>query len=218
MTPPGRRVSRNWYDRGIKRAFDLGVLIAAHVVLLPVWALLWTVIPAAIWIEDRGPVFYSQLRVGRGGKLFRVYKFRSMIPDAERRTGTVWAEKNDPRVTRVGKVLRLTALDELPQVISILKGDMSLVGPRAERPELHERFVASIPGFALRVLVRPGLTGMAQVYGHYDSLPEEKLKFDLEYIRTASLLTDVRLIVSSVFNSLLARWDRPRGGAPPQPG
>lgn len=218
MTPQGRPVSRNWYDKGTKRAFDLAVLIGAHILLLPVWTLLWTVIPALIWLGDRGPVFYSQLRVGRGGKVFRVYKFRSMVPDAERRTGAVWAGKNDTRVTKVGKVLRLTALDELPQVISIFKGDMSLVGPRAERPELHERFVTSIPEFALRLQVRPGLTGMAQVYGHYDSLPEEKLKFDLEYIRTASLFTDLRLIVSSVFNSLLARWDRPRGGAPPQRG
>ena len=119
-----------------KRPFDLLVLTVAHIALAPVWLALWTSIPLAIWLTDRGPVFYTQTRVGKGGKIFRAYKFRSMIPDAERYTGAVWAEEDDPRITWVGRILRNRALDELPQVINMWKGDISLVGPRPERPEL----------------------------------------------------------------------------------
>ena len=114
-----------------KRPFDLAVLTLVHLALAPVWLLLWTAIPLAIWLHDRGPVFYTQRRLGKHGRVFRVYKFRSMIPNAEEDTGAVWAADDDPRVTPVGRFLRDRALDELPQVINMWKGDYSLVGPRA---------------------------------------------------------------------------------------
>ena len=136
-----------------------------------------------------------------------------MRPDAERQTGPVWASINDPRVTRVGRILRKTALDELPQVINIIRGDMSLVGPRSERPELHERFASEFPGFELRLATRPGLTGMAQIRGAYDLSPAEKLKFDLQYIDQMNPFLDVRILVISVVNSVTGRWDRRAGGA-----
>ena len=119
-----------------KTLFDLTILTCSHVVLAPIFAILWIFIPTAIWLEDRGPVFYTQNRLGKNGKLFKLYKFRSMIPDAEKETGAVLAADNDLRVTRVGKFIRKRALDELPQVINLWKGDISLVGPRPERPEL----------------------------------------------------------------------------------
>lgn len=195
---------------GYKRPSYLAVLVSAHILLAPVWVSLWLVVPFAIWLEDRGPVFYSQKRIGKDGRVFTIRKFRSMVPDAEKHTGAVWAGKGDPRITRVGKALRFTALDELPQVVSIWKGDMSLVGPRAERPELHQAFASQLPEFALRLQAQPGLTGMAQVYGHYDSPPQEKLRCDPLYIKSASLWLDIKRIARSVFNTLLARWDRPR--------
>lgn len=208
MTPRGRRVSRNWYDRGIKRAFDLAVLIAAHIVLLPVWALLWTVIPALIWLADRGPVFFRQQRAGVGGKPFTVYKFRTMVPDADR-LGPVRTAPGDPRITPVGKWLRRTALDELPQVIAIWQGRMSFVGPRALSAEEQKDLEAKEPDFALRLQVRPGLTGLAQVRNLADD-PHEKLKFDLDYIHRMSLWMDVALITQSAFNTVFARWDARR--------
>lgn len=189
-----------------KRAFDLAVLVVAHITLAPVWLALWTLIPLAIKLDDGGPVFYSQKRMGKNGRLFTVRKFRSMVFDAEKGTGAVWAERNDPRITRVGKFLRHTALDELPQVLSVWNGEMSIVGPRPERPELHAQFVAQTPAFEKRLLVRPGMAGMAQVYGGYDSPPPSKLKYDLCYIRSMSLMLDVKLIAKAVLNTLSARW------------
>ena len=189
-----------------KRPFDLLVLIAVHVALAPLWAVLWTVIPLAIWLSDRGPVFYTQERLGKSGRIFRVYKFRSMIPDAERHTGAVWADEDDPRITPIGAFLRSRALDELPQVINMWKGDISLVGPRAERPELSEEFEASYPGFERRLLVRPGMTGLAQIYGRYSTHPRNKLRYDMLYIRRMTPWLDVQLLVSSVLLTLRARW------------
>ena len=189
-----------------KRPFDLLVLTAVHVALVPVWAVLWISIPLAIWLHDRGPVFYTQERLGKNGRIFRVYKFRSMIPDAERHTGAVWADEDDPRITPIGAFLRSRALDELPQVINMWKGDISLVGPRAERPELSEEFESSYPGFEQRLLVRPGMTGLAQIYGRYSTHPRNKLRYDILYIRRMSPLLDVKLLVSSVLLTLRARW------------
>ncbi len=205
MTAAPKTVREPFY----KRPFDLFVLAAGHVALLPLWLVLWTVIPLAIWLYDRGPVFYRQERVGKGGRVFTATKFRSMIPDAERHTGAVWSIADDPRITPIGKILRYTALDELPQVLNMWKGDMSIVGPRPERPVLHEKFSAEIPEFHRRLQVRPGLTGMAQVYGHYDLPPDEKLPYDLKYIDRMSLWLDVKLILVSIRNTLLAAWDRP---------
>lgn len=206
---------KRYADKPYKRLFDLTILAAAHLfpLLLSVWVLLWVLIPLVIWLEDRGPVFYRQRRVGRGGEVFTVLKFRSMRQDAESITGPVWAAACDPRITRVGRLLRRTALDELPQVINILKGDMSFVGPRPERPELHEKFVEVLPGFQRRLQVRPGLTGLAQTKGDYNLPPDDKLRYDLEYINRMSPLFDAKLVGLSALNTVLARWDQ-RSGKP----
>lgn len=209
MKPGARTVPSNmdFQEPRYKRPFDLLILVMAHIALAPVWILLWTMIPLAIKLDDRGPIFYSQKRMGRNGKLFTVRKFRSMVSDAEKGTGAVWAGHEDPRITRVGKFLRHTALDELPQVLNIWNGDMSIVGPRPERPELHAEFTRRTPAFDSRLQVRPGMAGMAQVYGQYDSQPPSKLKYDLLYIRSMSAWLDVKLITLAVINTLTARWD-----------
>lgn len=190
-----------------KRAFDLALLLTAHVLLLPVWIMLWILIVSAIWLDDRGPIFYRQVRLGLDGKRFVCLKFRTMVPDAEKETGPVWADGQDHRITRVGHMLRRTGLDELPQVVNILRGDMSFVGPRAERPELYDKFQREVPGFRERLRLRPGLTGLAQVSGEYNLHPRLKLRYDLEYMASMSLWLDVRLVVSSVRNTLFGRWD-----------
>ena len=121
----------------------------------------------------------------------------------------MWSSKDDPRITRVGKVLRWTALDELPQLWNIINGDMTLVGPRSERPELHNEFSTRIPGFDLRLKVRPGLTGLAQIKGSYNIPPEEKLRHDLDYIKQMNLLLDIKIIMLSIWNTITGKWDRP---------
>ena len=187
----------------IKRVFDLFFSSIGLVLSLP----LWIVIAIAIKLEDGGPVFYTQERVGKGGRIFKVYKFRSMVPDAERYTGAVWAQEKDPRVTKVGRVLRATAMDELPQLWNIFKGDMSFVGPRPERPELVEKFLQEIPDFVKRFAVKPGLTGVAQVYGKYDTPPRRKLKYDLFYIRRWSFWLDMQLILISFLITFMGKWE-----------
>lgn len=182
-----------------KRAFDLGVILIAYILLFPLWLLVWVLAPLAIRLEDGGPVFYAQERVGRWGKHFRVFKFRTMIQDAESRTGQVWAEQDDPRLTRVGKFLRRFHLDEIPQVINIVRGEMSLVGPRPERPALAERFSREVPGFSERLRVRPGIAGLAQVRGSYWTDPGYKLKYDNLYIETMSPWLDLKLLFLSVW-------------------
>ena len=122
------------------------MIILAHLLLFPLFVVLWIGIPLAIWIGDRGPVFYLQERVGQSGRRFQVIKFRTMVSGAESETGPVWAAERDSRTTRVGRILRMLHLDELPQVINILRGEMSVVGPRPERPELVERFSRDVPG------------------------------------------------------------------------
>ena len=136
-------MSRDYY----KPLIDYFILVIAHVILLPLFLLLWATIPLAIWLNDRGPIFYAQTRLGKQGKPFKLYKFRSMIPDAERVTGAVLAGKDDLRITPIGKILRKRALDELPQVINMWKGDISLVGPRPERPELLDGIIRSVPNY-----------------------------------------------------------------------
>ncbi len=199
-----------------KRPFDLAVLVIAHLLLVPLWLLLWIAIPLAIKLDDGGPVFYSQERVGRGGKRFRVRKFRSMVIDAEKGTGAVWASRNDPRITRVGRLLRHTALDELPQVLNVWAGDMSLVGPRPERPQLHVQFASHTPEFDQRLSIRPGMAGMAQVYGKYDLSPPDKLVYDLQYARSMSMFLDIKLLTLAAFNTVLARWGHATSDSPTQ--
>ncbi len=187
----------------LKRLFDIVLSTGGLVVSSP----LWLFVALAIYIEDGGPIFFTQDRLGRFGKLFKVIKFRSMIKDAENQTGPVWAHKKDHRVTKVGRFLRLTALDELPQLINILKGDMSFVGPRAERPELVNEFKKTIKGFDNRLLVRPGLTGIAQVYGNYNTHPRNKLRYDMLYINNMSFWLDLKLVLASFWITFKFSWE-----------
>jgi len=194
---------------GYKSWFDLTILVLAHVLLLPLWVLLWIIIPILIRLGDRGPVFYKQDRVGKGGRIFTVFKFRTMVPDAEDK-GAAWTMDQDPRVTRVGKLLRRTALDELPEVLNIWKGDMSLVGPRALDVEEQRSLEKLIAGFEGRLQVRPGLTGLAQIYDPKDDA-HEKFHYDLEYLQRMSPWLDMKLLVLSVRNTLWVKWDRRSG-------
>ena len=150
-----------------------------------------------IKIEDNGPITYKQERLGKGGKRFYIYKLRSMRTDAEK-FGAQWAEKDDPRITKVGRFIRKTRIDEIPQLFNILKGDMSLIGPRPERPQFTEQFNREIPGFINRLAVKPGLTGWAQVNGGYDMTPAEKLVEDIYYIKNRSVLLDFKIIFKTV--------------------
>jgi len=187
----------------LKRLFDVFLSSAGIIGSSP----LWLIFSLAIKLEDRGPVFYTQERVGKQGKPFWTIKFRSMVPDAEKHTGAIWASENDPRVTKVGQLLRSTAMDELPQLWNIFKGDMSFVGPRAERPELVEQFSKRIKNYHNRFFVAPGLTGLAQVYGNYDTPPHQKLRYDLLYIKNYSFLFDLKLIFLSFWITFRGKWE-----------
>ena len=187
----------------LKRLFDIFLSSIGIVGSFPLWLLF----SLAIKLGDGGPVFYTQERVGKQGKPFWTIKFRSMVPDAEKQTGAVWASENDPRVTKVGKLLRATAMDELPQLLNIFKGDMSFVGPRAERPELVEQFSKRIKNYHNRFFVAPGLTGLAQVYGNYDTPPHQKLRYDLLYIKNYSFLFDMKLIFLSFWITFRGKWE-----------
>ena len=194
----------------LKRAFDETLAGAGLILSAPLWA----IFAAAIRIEDGGPVFYRQRRVGLGGRTFEALKFRSMRPDAERATGAIQAPADDPRVTRVGRLMRATAMDELPQLVNILRGDMSFVGPRALRPGEIEtnsngrlERLEDIPGFEHRTRVRPGLTGLAQVYAPRDVRRRQKFKYDRLYVDRRSWCLDLRLILLSFWISVLGRWE-----------
>ncbi|MEK4745236.1 MULTISPECIES: sugar transferase [unclassified Bacillus (in: firmicutes)] len=178
---------------GTKYILDFMFSLVGLIVLMPV-ILIFSIF---IVLESPGSPFYLQERLGMNGKKFKVIKLRSMRNDAEK-NGAKWAEKNDPRVTKIGFFLRKTRIDELPQLINILKGDMSLVGPRPERPMFTEKFEKEIPGFKRRLEVKPGLTGWAQINGGYEITPEEKLKLDIQYINNSNLLLDLKIIVKTV--------------------
>ena len=196
-----------------KRPFDLGVIAAAVLVLLPIWVMLCAAIAAAIRLEGRGPVLYRQERLGRGGRVYRILKFRTMIDGAEAHTGPVWAAWRDGRTTRVGRVLRPLHLDELPQIVNVVRGEMSLVGPR---PELARRIERTVPGYAERLRVRPGIMGLAQAVGHYHWHPRRKLRYDRLYIVRMSPWLDIRVSVLCVRKVLRNAWSclvRP-GSAP----
>ena len=178
-------------QRVVKRTMDI-VLSAIALLIL---AIPMAAVAVAIKLEDGGPVFYKQKRMTRNGREFDILKFRSMIVDAEKYAGAVLATDNDPRITRIGRFIRATRLDEIPQIINILKGDMSIVGPRPERKVIADEYCKDIPEFAYRLKVRGGLTGYAQIYGKYNTSAYDKLRLDLMYIENYSLMLDIKLII-----------------------
>ncbi len=194
-----REAAKGFYETS-KRASDiLGSLFLGSItlVLAPCVALL-------IWLDDHGPIFFAQERLGRNGKTFRMYKFRTMIVDAEK-NGERFAEKADARVTKIGRILRMTRLDELPQCWNVLIGDMSFIGPRPERPTFAAELTQEMPYYAMRLLVRPGLTGWAQVNYPYYATPAEhrlKLQYDLYYIKNRSIVLDIVIVVKTL-NTIL---------------
>ena len=212
-------------NRLAKRSVDLVGVVLGLLLMLP----LFIILPLLIKLDSPGPVFYTQVRVGVNrrkrerrnsqwanvserrvrerrrenlmGKLFKVIKFRTMVQDAEKKCGPVWATHNDPRITRMGKILRKTRLDEIPQFINVLKGDMSLVGPRPERPNFVRDLAVKVDDYSGRLTVKPGLTGLAQVENGYDSsvaTVTQKVRLDLEYIRNWSFWTDVKILFKTV--------------------
>lgn len=180
-----------WDQAFFKRIEDILIAGALLIVTSP----FFLVIALSIKWTDRGPVFYTQERLTKDGEIFRIFKFRTMIVDAEKKCGPVKAGEKDPRILPVGHFLRATRLDELPQLLNILKGDMSLVGPRPERPELARIITKNIPEFEYRLKVKAGLTGYAQVHGRYCTTSYDKLKLDLTYIRNYSIWMDLKLIL-----------------------
>jgi lipopolysaccharide/colanic/teichoic acid biosynthesis glycosyltransferase len=193
----------------MKRTFDVLLSAMGLLLMLPMAALI------AVMVKlDGGPILFGQDRVGRGGRVFTAWKFRSMIPDAESVTGPVQATANDPRITRVGALLRATAMDELPQLWNILRGDMSFVGPRPLRPGERDSTAGgvlaleAIPGYADRHRVRPGLTGLAQVYAPRDAPRPEKFRYDLEYVARRTMWLDCRLMAQSLLITVRGAWER----------
>lgn len=193
-------------DSVVKSALDYSLSFICLVILLPIMAL----IALATKIDSSGPVFYRQERVGRNGEAFMLLKFRSMKEGAEKETGPIWAQENDERMTRVGKIIRKLRLDEIPQMINVLKGEMSFVGPRPERAHFVKYLKDEIPFYEKRLSVKPGITGWAQIeypYGASNKDALEKLKYDLYYIKNMSLLFDLVIIFRTVKSVFL------RGGA-----
>ena len=190
-----------------KRPYDLVIIGIACLALIPLWIPLCAVLALTIYIVYGKPMFYTQNRLGLGGRVFRIIKFRTMINDAEKHTGPIWAQRNDPRVTKLGRLLRHTHLDELPQVINIIKGEMSLVGPRPERPELTAIFETEIPGFRKRLDTLPGLAPLSHVRGNSHTPPRHRLRYDILYIQHMSpcldtyvLIMTAILVIKRIFN------------------
>jgi len=195
----------------LKRPFDLLLSLTGIVASSP----LWIIITLFIKLDDKGPVFYTQKRVGIYGNLFKTYKFRTMIPDSDQIYGYKQAGEGDKRITRAGKYLRYTAMDELPQLLSIFAGDMSFVGPRALLPneiEVNENTTESVPieqitGYKLRQSVRPGLTGIAQIYAPRDINRKNKFRYDKIYIKNQSFCLDIKLILISFWITFRGTWE-----------
>ena len=178
-------------ERIVKRAFDMFLSALGLIVLSPLMIL----VSLAIFLYDRGPVFYRQTRYTKNGKTFKILKFRSMIPNAEKDGVARLAADKDDRITPVGRFIRACRLDELPQFFNILAGDMSFVGPRPERPEIADEYVKELPEFAFRLKVKAGLTGYAQIFGKYNTTSYDKLKLDMIYVENCSLLMDLKLLL-----------------------
>lgn len=186
------------WERTVKRFIDIVLSIVIVIGFLPLWIIFAIIIP----IDSRGNVFYLQRRVGKNGKEYIMIKFRSMVTGAEEMTGPIWATPDDPRVTRFGKLMRKYRLDEIPQFINVIMGDMSWVGPRPERPNFVKKLQEEIPLYSRRLQVRPGITGWAQIKGVYDQTMEnvkQKLQFDLHYIENMSLRMDIKIIIHTIY-------------------
>jgi exopolysaccharide biosynthesis polyprenyl glycosylphosphotransferase len=178
----------------IKRWLDFILAMTCLIIALPVIVL----IAIAIKLDSFGPIFYKQERVSKFGRHFMLYKFRTMVKNAEQKTGPVLAADNDSRITRIGRFVRAVRLDEIPQLFNVIKGDMSLVGPRPERPFFVEQFETMIPEYKFRHLTYPGITGLAQVFGKYSTSPEDKLRYDLFYIKETSPLFDLKIMLQTI--------------------
>lgn len=176
-----------------QRSMDIVLSIIILIIGIP----LILIFSIAVMIETPGSPFYIQERIGKDGKPFKLYKLRSMVLDAEK-NGAQWAKENDDRISRVGKIIRKTRIDEIPQIFNVLKGDMSFIGPRPERAVFYEKFNKEIPGFIDRLQVKPGLTGWAQVNGGYDLTPREKWELDMYYIRNRSVKMDMLILLKTV--------------------
>lgn len=190
-------------QRLLKRTFDIVFSLLALIVSAP----LQLIIGIAVCANSHGPALYSQDRITLSGKIYKVYKFRTMVDAAEEKFGAYQSSLDDERVTPIGKFLRNTHLDELPQFVNILKGDMSTVGPRSDRPTTVGEFEDNIPGYNQRLKVKSGLTGLAQIYGKYNSSPEDKLRFDMMYIKNYSFLNDMKIIVQTIRTMLPSKND-----------
>ncbi|MFC0187293.1 sugar transferase [Fictibacillus aquaticus] len=190
IQPARQGISR----KSAKRLFDLTVSAVLLHFSSPIFLLLFVLIPAT----SKGPALYRQERIGLNGAPYMIYKFRSMRHDAEQMTGPVLASDNDPRITGVGRFIRATRLDELPQLINVLLGDMSIVGPRPERQHFISQFKKQVPNYESRLMVKPGITGLAQVLGNYSTTVEDKLRFDLLYVRRCSLAFDVKIMLQTI--------------------
>ena len=191
----------------LKKLFDFIVSLFGFFLFFPVFL----GIILAIYLEDGSPFFYMQERVGRNGRIFKLLKFRSMLKNAEAISGPVLSSEQDKRITKVGAMLRATAMDELPQLINIFKGDMSFVGPRSERPCFVEKFNKEIRHYAMRHQVRPGLTGFAQIYGRYNTTARNKLRFDFITLKHSSVWDEIRLIMISFSITLRGKWTSIQG-------
>jgi len=195
-----------------KRIFDISVALLGLIISAPVWIM----IIFLIWLEDAGPILFIKNSVGRGGKNFHQYKFRTMIREAERETGPVLASENDDRVLWIGKFLRKTALDELPQLLNILMGDMSFVGPRPQRTVLVREYLMEMPEYAERHKVLPGISGLAQVLASYYISPRQKLRYDRFYIRHASFGLALKLLLTAFLVVFWFRWQKDWDGKLPR--
>lgn len=199
----------------VKNAVDRVITTLLTVIALPVMLL----VAAAILLLEGRPVFYRQIRMGKHGREFWIWKFRTMRPDAESSTGAVWSSTSDPRITPLGRWLRCSHLDELPQFFNILAGEMNLIGPRPERPEFVQELSRELPDYTQRTIVRPGITGLAQLrlgYDHSVADVKKKVKLDLQYIRSASFSQDVRLLAFTlpyIAKQLLRRWSASQSSA-----
>jgi len=192
------------WERNVKRLMDILISGAILLFLAP----LWLAIALAIKLDSKGPVVYKQERVGKDEETFFIYKFRSMIHNAESEGGPQWAQPKDPRVTRVGRIIRKLRLDEVPQFFNVLKGEMSLIGPRPERPFFVKKFKQQIPFYARRLKIKPGITGWAQIKGQYDTSIENvktKLQYDLFYLENMSFRMDLKIFLNTIYVMLLGK-------------